>query len=58
MLASHGDTLETRVIVRFDTLPQTYTKSTIDSTIVSIDTRDARRADREAGLAASCPRGR
>ena len=27
MLASHGDTLDTRVIIRFDTLPQTYTKS-------------------------------
>lgn len=38
MLASHGDTLETRVIIRYDTLPQSYTKSTIDSTIVSIDT--------------------
>src|SRR2546423_4693329 len=25
MLASHGDTLETRAIVRFDTLPQTFT---------------------------------
>jgi hypothetical protein len=37
MLASHGDTLETRAIVRFDTLPQTYTKSGTDSTIVSID---------------------
>lgn len=39
MLSSHGDTLETRAIIRFDTLPQTYTKSTsIDSTIVNIDT--------------------
>lgn len=38
MLASHGDTLETRAIVRFDTLPQTYQKSLIDSTIVHIDT--------------------
>jgi hypothetical protein len=38
MLASHGDTLETRAIVRFDTLPQTYQKSSIDSTIVHIDT--------------------
>src|SRR3954471_3057788 len=25
MLASHGDTLDTRAIVRFDTLPQTFT---------------------------------
>ena len=38
MLASHGDTLETRAIVRFDTLPQTYQKSLLDSTIVHIDT--------------------
>ena len=38
MLASHGDTLETRAIVRFDTLPQTYQKSLIDSVIVHIDT--------------------
>lgn len=38
MLASHGDSLDSRVIVRYDTLPQSYTKSTIDSTIVNIDT--------------------
>lgn len=38
MLASHGDTLQTRVIVRYDTIPQTYSKSSIDSTIVKIDT--------------------
>jgi hypothetical protein len=37
MLAAHGDTLDTRVIVRYDTLPQSYTKATIDSTIVHID---------------------
>lgn len=37
MLASHGDTLETRAIIRFDTLPQTYNKTSIDSTIVHID---------------------
>jgi hypothetical protein len=38
MLASHGDTLETRAIVRFDTLPQDYTaRSSIDSVITSID---------------------
>jgi predicted small lipoprotein YifL len=37
MLASHGDTLETRAIVRFDTLPQSYTKNTIDSVITHID---------------------
>src|SRR5262249_35071234 len=38
MLASHGDTLDARTIVRYDTLPQSYTKSGIDSTIVKIDT--------------------
>lgn len=38
MLASHGDTLETRAIVRFDTLPRTYSKGSADSVIVSIDT--------------------
>jgi hypothetical protein len=38
MLASHGDTVETRAIVRYDTLPQHYTKSGLDSTIVNIDT--------------------
>lgn len=37
MLASHGDTVETRAIVRYDTLPQTYSKSGVDSTIVNID---------------------
>lgn len=38
MLSSHGDTLDTRVIVRYDTIQQTYSKSSIDSTIVKIDT--------------------
>ena len=37
MLASHGDTVETRAIIRYDTLPQTYTKSGVDSTIANID---------------------
>jgi hypothetical protein len=37
MLASHGDTLDTRVIVRFDTIAQTYSKDGTDSTIVHID---------------------
>jgi hypothetical protein len=38
MLASHGDTLETRAIVRFDTLPQSYTaRNSVDSTITAID---------------------
>ena len=38
MLASHGDSLESRVIIRYDTLPSTYSKNNIDSTIVNIDT--------------------
>jgi hypothetical protein len=38
MLSSHGDTIDTRAIIRFDTLPQTYQKSLTDSTIVHIDT--------------------
>ena len=38
MLASHGDTLETRAIIRFDTLQQSYTKGGVDSTIAKIDT--------------------
>jgi hypothetical protein len=38
MLASHGDTLDTRVIIRYDTIQQTYTKNSTDSTIVKIDT--------------------
>jgi hypothetical protein len=37
MLSSHGDTAETRAIIRYDTLPQSYTKSGIDSAIVNID---------------------
>ena len=38
MLASHGDTLDARAIVRYDTLPTTYKKGGIDSTITKIDT--------------------
>jgi hypothetical protein len=39
MLASHGDTLETRAIVRFDTLPTTFTAgNATDSAITHIDT--------------------
>ncbi len=38
MLSSHGDTLQTRVIIRYDTLPTTYSKAAIDSSIVHIDT--------------------
>ncbi|MEO7083672.1 MAG: hypothetical protein ABI442_01925 [Gemmatimonadaceae bacterium] len=37
MLSNHGDTVDSRAIIRFDTLPQTYTKSSIDSTIANID---------------------
>jgi hypothetical protein len=38
MLASHGDTLETRAIVRFDTLPQTFTgAASTDSVITKLD---------------------
>jgi hypothetical protein len=38
MLAAHGDTLDTRAIVRFDTLPGSYTKAGVDSTITKLDT--------------------
>lgn len=38
MLSSHKDTVDTRAIVRFDTITQTYTKSGFDSTITHIDT--------------------
>ncbi|HEY9225312.1 MAG TPA: hypothetical protein VIP11_01610 [Gemmatimonadaceae bacterium] len=38
MLASFGDTIDTRVIIRYDTLPTTYTKGTADSAITKIDT--------------------
>lgn len=38
MLAAHGDTLDTRAIVRFDTLPQSYTAAnSTDSVIVKLD---------------------
>jgi hypothetical protein len=38
MLAAHGDTLDTRVIIRFDTLPQTFTAgNSLDSTITRLD---------------------
>jgi hypothetical protein len=38
MLASYGDSLDSRAIIRYDTLPQSYTKLGVDSTIVKIDT--------------------
>ena len=38
MLSSHGDTVETRAIVRFDTLEQTFlAKNSADSTITKLD---------------------
>lgn len=38
MLSSHGDTLDTRAIIRFDTLPQTFTAGNgLDSTITKLD---------------------
>ncbi|MFI5229061.1 MAG: hypothetical protein ACHQWU_08330 [Gemmatimonadales bacterium] len=37
MLSSHGDTLETRTIVRFDTIPATFTKAGGDSSITEVD---------------------
>lgn len=39
MLASHGDTLDARAIVRFDTIPQDFTaRNGLDSVIVRLDT--------------------
>jgi hypothetical protein len=39
LIASHGDTLDTRAMIRFDTLPTTFTAAnSIDSTITHIDT--------------------
>jgi hypothetical protein len=38
MLASHGDTLDTRAMIRFDTIPQSYSKASFDSVIATIDT--------------------
>jgi hypothetical protein len=40
MLSLHGDTLDTRVMVRYDTIQQTYSINSIDSTIVKIDTAE------------------
>lgn len=37
MLAAHGDTLDTRAMIRFDTIPQTYSKTAFDSVIATID---------------------
>jgi hypothetical protein len=39
MLASHGDSLDARAIVRFDTIPQSFVAGTgLDSVIVKLDT--------------------
>lgn len=38
MLASYGDMLDSRAIIRYDTLPQRYAKDGADSTIVNVDT--------------------
>jgi hypothetical protein len=39
MLASHGDSLDARAIVRFDTIPQSFTaRNSLDSVIVRLDT--------------------
>jgi hypothetical protein len=41
MLASHGDSLDARAIVRFDTIPQSFSKSNgLDSVIVKLDTAE------------------
>ena len=37
MLSSHADTLETRAIIRYDTLPQSFTINAVDSVITTID---------------------
>jgi hypothetical protein len=37
LLSTHGDSLETRVIVRYDTLTQTYHIGSTDSTITHVD---------------------
>jgi hypothetical protein len=37
MLSTHGDTLETRAIIRFDTLQQTFSNGGIDSTVAEVD---------------------
>lgn len=41
LLASRGDTVDSRVIVRFDTLPQRYRASSTDTTTTEITTVDS-----------------
>lgn len=41
MLSSHGDTLDSRAIIRFDTITQTFTgASSTDSTITTVDSAE------------------
>ena len=56
MLASHGDTLDARAIVRFDTLPQTFTARNVDRQHDHAARHgDARHADRQARTRAQRP---
>lgn len=41
LLASRGDTLDSRVVIRFDSLPQRYRKSSTDTTTTAITTVDS-----------------
>ena len=44
LLSTHGDTIDTRAIIRYDTLPQTYHIGTVDSTITHVDSAYLRAA--------------
>src|SRR4051812_26856880 len=37
LLASRGDSLDTRLILRYDTLPQSYTRNAVLDTITAVD---------------------
>lgn len=41
LLASRGDTLDSRAVIRFDSIPTRYTKSTLDTTSIEITTVDS-----------------
>jgi hypothetical protein len=41
LLASRGDTLDSRAVIRFDSIPARYTKSTLDTTSIEITTVDS-----------------
>ena len=43
LLASRGDTLDSRAVIRFDSIPARYTKSTLDTTSIEITTVDSAR---------------